>query len=323
MTAEATFLQCDEETTLVAGAIVAGGEVWQLATGEAAVRTGIASIAANGTAGFTTEGKFTMAKTATFVALAGLPAYWDHSANKVYYKKVNDRDFYIGRFVANATSAATSCIVDLNKDPAWDIDLLKGPVLSVPTGTAAAGAFGYPKMLGGAAVLELTATNEAQAIDMLSVDRFAVTSKGIAQFIIRPDVNGTTSAVDVNFGLANGTSTTDADAITEHVLFHIDGGATTINGQSKDGTTTVAAADTGAVISAGAAVANRTELWIDFRAATIVLYVNGVAATLPITCTLAAATGPMGLLAHIEKSTGTATGRFTIDAARAKLQQQA
>jgi len=211
----------------------------------------------------------------------------------------------------------------MNVDPKWDIDLLTGPVISVPTGTKAAGAFGYPKPLGGSVVLEVTATNEAQAIDMLSVDRFSPAAKGIAQFIIRPDVNGTGATVDLSLGLGNGTSTTDADAITEHVLFHVDGGSANIMGQSKDGTTTVAAADTGADITAGTAVANRTELWIDFRATPIVLYVDGVAATLPVTCTLAGATGPIGLLAHLEKTTGTETARITIDAARAKLQQQA
>ena len=53
---------------------------------------------------------------------------------------------------------------------------------------------------------------------MLSVDRRSVSSKGIAEFTVRLGANGSSNAVDINVGLANGTSTTDADAVTEHVF---------------------------------------------------------------------------------------------------------
>ncbi len=145
---------------------------------------------------------------------------------------------------ADAASADTTCYVALNVDPPYDIKMNRDAYLSVPTGTKAAGAFGYPKPLGGAQVLEITATSEAQCIDLLTVDRFSIASNPIAEFIVRFDALAT-SAVDFNIGLANGTHTTDADSITEYCFIHCDGGDTKLYAQSKDGTTTVAARKSG------------------------------------------------------------------------------
>ncbi len=324
MVAEATFLENANQQELVALAAIASGEVYQMPDGRAAVHTGLAAAATNDSAGFTTTGQHTVAKTASVAILAGLPVYWDHSANKAHYMKVNDRDFLLGVAAFDAAAADTTVVVNLNIRPTWDVDLLRDAVLSVPTGTQAVGGFGFPKVLGGAQSIELTATSEPQCIDMLSVDRFSVDSKPIAQFIFRPVTNGSGAAVDFSVGLANGTSTTDADAITEHVLFHIDGASTAINAQSKDGTTTVTATDTTKTITAGSAVANRTEVWVDARDKTSVkLYVNGVRVLSATTFVLTAAAGPLGLLFHLEKTTGTTTGQFILDAGRCHLCQQA
>lgn len=300
---------------------VAAGQMLQLWDGRAAWAPD--AIAAGVKGSVQVGGIVQVAKTATMVLLAGGRCYWDYSADKCHYMKVNDQDFYIGRVFADAASADTTAYVELNVDVRNDIDMTRDAFLSVPTGTKAAGAFGYPKTLGGANMLELTATSEAQCIDMLSVDRFAVAANAIAEFIVRVDVNGTDNTVDISLGVANGTSTTDADAITEHVLFHIDGGSTAINAQSKDGTTTVTATDTTKTFTAGTAVANRFELWIDTRVpGGVVLYVNGVRVLSGSTFDLSHATGPLGLLAHIEKTSGTATGRITVDAMRCRLMDQ-
>jgi hypothetical protein len=107
------------------------------------------------------------------------------------------------------------------------------------------------------------------------------------------------------------------------VLVHIDGGSTAINAQSKDGTTTVTATDTTKTFTAGTAVANRTEVWIDTRTSGgVAIYVNGVRVLSGSTFDLSHATGPLGLIAHMEKTTGTATGRLTLDAMRARLMDQ-
>ncbi len=329
MAAEAIFKEVGSQFSVVATGAVASGEIYQSPAGFPGVHTGLNAAATNDTAGFTITGKHTVLKTASIAILAGLPVYWDHSANKAHYMRVNDRDFYLGVCASDAAATDTTVDVYVNAQPRWDIDCLAGGgsgggVLSVPTGTQAVGAFGFPKALGGSQSIELTATNEAQCIDFLSVDKCAVGAKGIAQFIIRYAANGSTSAVDFNMGIANGTSTTDADAITEHGLFHIDGGATTILIQTKDGTTTNAAADSTKTLSAGTAVANRLEGWVDFRVTTSVkFYINGVRVLSGTTFDMSAGTGPWGLLVHVEKTSSTATaGPIHIDAARCHFSQQ-
>lgn len=300
------------------------GEVWQLADGSAAYQDELAARSSGLDTNFTTSGVVTITKSTGIVILDGGRVYWDHSANAATYKKVNDRDFYLGRAVGDAQSADSTLNVNLNVDPPYDIDLLRDGALSVPTGTQALGGFGFPKVFGGSLSLELTATNEAQCIDLFSVDRVAVAANPIAEFIIRIAANGSTSAVDLNVGLANGTSTTDADAIAESAFFHIDGGSTAINAESDDGTTEVAATDTTTTFTAGTAVANRKEFWIDARnPADLQYYVDGVNVLPSTVFVLSAATGPLGLLVHLEKTSSTATaGPVYIDAARLRIAEQ-
>jgi hypothetical protein len=297
---------------------VYGGDCHQLADGRAAYVDRL-NVAENGDPlALKTTGQVVVTKTSGVVFLDGGRVYWDHSANSATFRKVNDRDFYIGRCVGDATSTSTTCIVNLNVNPTYDIDLIDhDAALSVATGTAAAGGFGLPSRFGAAVGLSLTATSEAQCVDFLSVDRFALGANAIAEFIVRLGANGSTNAVDFNIGIANGTSTTDADAITESVFFHIDGNALDIFAESDDGTTEVNATDTTIDATAGSAVANRFEFWIDMRnPADIQLYINGVNVLPSTVFTLAAATGPLGLLAHLEKTSSTATaGPVFIDRA--------
>ena len=324
--ADATYIRTRDDVRVTAAAAIAAGECWQMKDGRAAVYTGLNAAASGDRSNFTTTGQFTFTKTASMVLLDGGRAYWDHSANAVSYKKVNDRDFYLGRVVGDAASADTTCVVNLNVDPPYDIDMLRDGALSVATGTVAAGGFDLPKLYGGSRGLSLTATSEAQCVDMLSVDRFAVGANAIAEFVVRLGANGSTSDVDITIGVANGTSTTDADAITESVFFHIDGGALDIKAESDDGTTEVAATDTTVDITAGSAVANRFEFWIDMRdPSDCKYYING-AEVLSATANLgniALATGPLGLLVHVEKTSGTATaGPLYVDACRCRYSEQ-
>jgi len=322
--AEAIYKNVSKERKLTAVAAVAAGEIWQLPDGRAAVQQCATGVSAGDPATFYTKGMWTVAKTATMVILDGMPVFWDVSASKCHYKKVNDKDFFLGTAVGDAASAATTMDVNINVQPVWDIDFNRDGLLSVPTGTQAVGAFGYPKTFGGARSLALTATNEAQCVDMLTVDRFDKGANAIARFIFRLGTNGSTSDVDINFGIANGTSTSDADAITEHVLLHIDGGTLTILAQSKDGTTTNAAATTGVSATAAAAVADRVELWIDTRnPADVGLYVNSARVISGTAFRIDGATGPFGLLAHVEKISGTATaGPIYVDAMQAHYAEQ-
>lgn len=324
--ADATYLRGRDEPRLTTAAALDPGQIIQMQDGRAGVVNTASGASVGDRVTVTTAGQFTVTKTSGVVLLDGGRAYWDHSANAVTFRKVNDRDFYLGRVVGDAASADTTCVVNLNVNPPADIDMLRDGALSVATGTAAAGGFGLPVPYGGALGLSLTATNEAQCVDLLSVDRVALSSNPIAEFIVRIAANGSTNAVDLSIGLANGTSTTDADTITESAFFHIDGGATTIFAESDDGTTEVAATDTTTTFTAGSAVANRKEFWLDARdPSNVKYYVDGVE-VLSATANLgniAVATGPLGLLVHLEKSSSTATaGPVYVDRAELRIMEQ-
>lgn len=262
-------------------------------------------------------------KTADVVLLRGMRAYVDHSAQTVTYNKVNDRDFYLGRVAADAAAGDTTVDVDVGYDPPYDIDLRQHSFDSTPVGTAAAGGFGYPKALGAARLIELTATNEAQKIDLFSTDRFSKNANPLIEYEIRVPVNGSGAAVDFNIGIANGTHATDFDSITEYVAFHVDGGSLDILAQSADGTTTVAATDTTVNLTAGSAVANRFMFTIDASdTENVLLYINGVRVISDSAFKINNATGPFGLIAHLEKTSGTTTGQFIIDRATVLYRNQ-
>lgn len=125
-----------DEQRLTAAAAVGRGEVWQI-NGEAAVYERVAGNAAETAAAsgdraqYRTRGKFTLNLTASITILAGGRVYWDHSANLAHYKKVNDRDFYVGRATQDTSSGTVE--VDLNADPPDDIDLARDAYDSVNT----------------------------------------------------------------------------------------------------------------------------------------------------------------------------------------------
>lgn len=329
MAAEAIFNHCDDTRDVVLAAAASCGEVYQMPNGRAAVCVPAGGGAIGDKTAFREEGRFWVTKTSGVTLLPGGNVYWDHSANSATYLKVNDRDFFLGSVVLDAASTDTKVLVDLNVQPVYTIDLARDAFLSVPTGTQAVGGFGFPKVLGGAQSLELTATSEAQCIDLLSVDRVATASLPIAEAVIRVPTNGTGAAVDFNIGIADGTSTTDADAITASVFVHVDGASTNLNVECDDGTTDVASVDTTLDLTEGSAVANRIEIWIDARVATAVkTYINGVRVLdgttgASTTLNIGGATGPFGLLAHLEKTTGTTTAKFIVDALRLRTMQQA
>lgn len=320
--AEALYSQDGFTLDYTSDATVYGGEVRQIPDGRAGVC--VVDQETGKVGSIQVRGVYVLAKTASVNLLAGSRVYWDHSANTATYRKVNDRDFYVGVATEDSLSAATTVKVALNVQQVVDVDVARDGFLSVPTGTQAVGGFGLPKQYGGSRSIALTATSEVQCIDMLSVDKFDKNANAIIEAIFRLGANGSDNTVDFNVGIANGTSTSDADAVTEHVYFHIDGGSLVVNAQSKDGVTTVAAATTGVSATAGSAATDRVEVWIDTRdTANVKLYVNGARVLSGTTFKIDGATGPFGLLAHLEKTTGTATaGPIYIDRLTARLMQQ-
>lgn len=321
---EARYVRSDDLSKLQAEATIDAYAVIQLPTGEAAFLDANAPVSAGAyTDQLRSAGKATVVKAAGFVALPGQDAFWDHSANAVTYKKVNDRDFRVGVFVEDATSGQISAVVDFNKPRRDLIDLVRDAFLSVPVGTQAAGGFGYPQRIGGTHKLRLSSTSEAQKVDLLSVDGFDPSARWIAEAVFRVANDGAGSAPDFNIGVANGTHATDADSITESCFVHLDGNAADILAESDDGTTEVAATDTTVNYTEGSAVANRVHVLIDGRdLADIQIYVNGSLVLGSTVFKLDAATGPLLLLAHLEKTSAADVYEVDVDTLRVWTSEQ-
>lgn len=318
MPAEATMLRGPHEVRITATAVIAAGEIQQLPDGRAGYYPGLNAAVSGQRVNFLTDGQLTLPK-ASGVLLRGGRAYWDHSANTVVYKKVNDRDFYLGRIVDDCASGDTTCVVNLNRDPPYDLDLARDPCLSVLAGTAAAGAFGYPVRLGGANIFELTATNEAQKVDALGVDGFAIAANAIVEGAFRVLSDGGAGAQDFTIGVASGTHATDFQSVAEFVALHLDGDSTNINVQSDDGTTDVAPTDSTLDYTEGSAVAQRVEFWMDLRdPSDVQVYINGALVLGATVFTLAAGSGPLFLIVHLEKTATTDTYKVAVDWLRAR-----
>ena len=321
---EARYVRSDDLFKLQAEATIDAYSVIQLPTGEAAFLDAAAPVSSGAyTDQLRTRGKATVVKATGFVALPGQDAWWDHSANNVTYKRVNDRDFRVGVFAEDAASAAISCVVDLNKARCDLIDVNRDPCLSTTAGTAAAGGFGRALRVGGSHKLLLSSTSEAQKVDLLSVDGVAPGAKWIAEAVIRVISDGAGTTPDFSIGLANGTHATDADSITESCFLHLDGNAADIFAESDDGTTEVAATDTTINYTEGSAVANRVHVLFDGRdLADIQVYVNGSLVLGSTVFKLDAATGPLFLLAHLEKTSSADVYEVDIDTLRLWTSEQ-
>lgn len=315
--AEARYSADDDKFTLLAQATIEPYQVIQLPSGQAAFLDSATAVATGAyTSNLRTRGKATIEKTTSMVLLAGQEVYWDHSANKIHYAKVNDRDFLVGTVVEDATAAELTCLVDLNKRQRFDIDVGRDATLSTIIGTQALDTMGLFRR-GGAHRFILSATNEAQKVDILSVDGFDKAANTIVEQIWRVPSDGAGTVVDVSLGVANGTHATDASSITERLFVHLDANSTNINLESSDGTTTVAITDTTLDYTEGSAVANRVHVLMDLRDLTdIQVYVNGALALGSTVFKLNAATGPLFLLAHIEKTASTDTYEFALESLR-------
>lgn len=311
---EAVFYQNGAAIDYTPDAAITGGEVIQLGNGRAAVMPVDLASGRKGAAQIT--GVYKVAKTTSMVFLDGQELYWDHSANKAHFKTVNDRDFFLGTCVGDAASADTTCYVNLNNHSEFLIDVMKSPVDSVLVLTAGTP---YLRQQGGTQALVFSATAEAQKIDVLSKAGFAVGSNWIVEGIIEVVDNGDAAAPDFNIGVANASHASDADAITESCFIHIDGNALDILAESDDGTTEVTATDTTVNYAEG----TQFHFMMDGRnPADVQIYIDGVLVLGATVFDISAATGPLKLLAHLEKSSDDTPGEFHIDQLRVRIAQK-
>jgi predicted RecA/RadA family phage recombinase len=316
---ESTYVNQSSTSSRIAVAALAAGQVIQDYDGKAGVVAGLNAVAVGDVYTIQKTGKIEIAKTATMVILKGGKVFWDHSANKAHYKAVNDRDFYVGVADDDAASAATTVVVDLNVEPAYLLDVARDPVRSVLVGTQALGGFGLLRR-GGAHNAIISATNEAQKIDIITTDGFANGANAIVEAAFTVPSDGAGTVVDVSIGIANATHATDADSITESVFVHLDANNTNINLESDDGTTEVAATDSTLDYTEGSTNAERVEVWFDMRdPADVQIYVNGVLALAASVFNVNVAAGPWKLLLHIEKTATTDTYELDLHWLRARI----
>jgi len=304
--AEAVYLNPGVSIDYTPTNAVTAGEVRQLPDGRAGFAPTAIAAAAKGAV--TVSGIVEVAKTATMVMLKGSRVFWDASANKAHLLHVTDTtDFYFGLVQETAASADTTVKVAINADPKYTIDLGDG-FWSVPVSTAGNNTQVIGHKEGVTFIID--ATSEVQKHDALSTLGIPVLTPCLLESEICVNLALSTSDVDLNVGLANETHASSADTIGESLFIHIDGGDLNINAESDDaGSIEVTAADTTKDHIVGTPFLAQWDLsdWEDIQ-----LYINGVNVLPASVFNIAAVTGPLKLLAHIEKSTGTAVGNVTI-----------
>lgn len=297
MTAEATYFSDSDviqETTPSAG--YASGEVIQLADGRAGYVAAARALVSGDPAGLQTKGIVTLAKTASVVCVKGCPAYWDRSANTCTpLRALTGGDFLIGTFADDAASTDTTCLVNLNDVPRYDIDIFADPCTTVVVGSGPPTLTYQPSQ----ANLLFTSTSEAQKLDILSNRSWPATIPFVIEGRIKVVDNGNSGAGDFNIGCADDTHASDADSIVNSLFMHIDSNALHILAESDNVTAEVAATDTTVDYAEGTPF----DFVMDARnLADIQIYINGVLVLSGSTFSLSGAAGPLKLLVHQEKS---------------------
>lgn len=315
---EATFVREWNKTRLTSAASISAGELRQVAGGKAAFFDNDNAASTGDRVIFTTSEVVTLPKATGIKLLDGGRAFWDHSANNITFKPANDRDFYAGLIVGDSESGDSSCQVNLNAQQANILDLARDTFDTVFVGTRALGTMDLQRR-GGSHKINLSATNEAQKIDMLSQMGFDQAANAIVELIFNVISDGAGTVVDASLGLANATHATDADSITESLFVHLNANDVNIYLESDDGTTEVVATDTTIDYTEGTPV----EVWLDLRdPEDIQCYINGVLVLGGSVFKLNAAAGPLKLLVHVEKSAATDTYEIDVNRLVARIAEQ-
>lgn len=310
--AAATFVRERRDIRKTAAAAIIANEIHQLPSGLAGYKKGLAAASTGDATAWETEGQVIIPKTVNVVFVDGQRVYWDRSAGSATYWPGSDRDFFIGHCVGDPAAADANMTVNLNEKPAYQIELQKGgwqtTVVKTVVGSTTVEVPDL-KMRGGSAYLLFGTTAEAQKVDLLSMLGFAVDSNWTVEGFFDVADDGDAAAIDFNIGVANGTHPSDADAITESCFLHLDGNDLNLFAESDDGTTEVAATDTTVNIVLGTGV----HFVIDGRnPADIQIIVNGALVLGATVFKLDAATGPLKLLAHLEKSADDTAGDYRV-----------
>ena len=288
------------------------GEVVQLPDGRAGVITGLEAIASGDEVAAKVSGIVTVTKTASICFLAGGRVFWDRSADAAHFRPLSG-DFYLGTVAKDAASAATTMTVDLNAKQVNLIDFDGSPGETLWTHSAALGQGVTAATPAARCKLAFDAVAEVARAALYPTEtakHVPIGDSPILEMKIACYNVGDDAALDVNFGLANGSHDTDFDSVTEFVGFHVDGAALDLKAESDDGTTEVAATDT----TVNLADDTYVEVWIDCRDLDdIQLYVDGVNVLPDSVFKLDAATGPMFPIVHLEKTSNDTVADYRVE----------
>lgn len=310
---EAIYRQEGDTLDYTPAAAQTAGMVVQLPSGLAGVVQRDISASAKGAV--RVRGVVELALTDNIAILAGGEVYWDHSANKAHFKPVNDRDFYVGYALKDQAGGTSKTVyVVLNERPEHHVVLGKGSWTEQETD-----GLGTTHMLGGDTYrLEFDAVAEAATASLLSDKSWALAANAIFKARLTVQDNGDHAALDIVIGVANDDHASDADSITEAVLFSINGNDLAINAESDDGTTEVAATDTTKEYVVGA----EFEVWIDTRnPADCQLYVDGVNVLPATSFDISAATGPLKAIVMMEKTSNDTVGKLDVHEMTVRLME--
>lgn len=288
-------------------AAVSAGEVIRLPDGRAGYAP--TEIAAGVQGAVQVCGIAVVAKTASMVMLKGSKVYWDHSASTCSLLfGANTADIFLGTVLETAASAATTVKVLLNREPKYTLALEDG-FSSIPIVSITANPQGHMFSVGNGVNAVFDTAAEAQKWDALSTRGVAVGTKGILQALVCINTNGDDAAFDLNVGMASGTHATDAGAIAESVFVHVNGNDANIYLESDDGTTEVAETDSTVDFTAGTPFLVQWDLTDNTD---IQVYINGVNVLPSSVFNIAAATGPLKLLFHMEKTANDSPANVTV-----------
>lgn len=171
----------------------------------------------------------------------------------------------------------------------------------------------------GVAKFSFDAVAEAATADLymaslpFDVDQNPIFEARVAIYDIGDD-----AALDINIGLASGTHATDFDSVAQYAAFHLNGADLSVNCRSKDGTTTVADTDTTVDL------VDDTFALLKIDAtdkSDVKFFINGTRVLESTTFTLAAYSGALTPIVHVEKTSDNTTADVRVDWIRVRAER--
>jgi predicted RecA/RadA family phage recombinase len=322
--ADAAFLRAQSPALITMQAAANPGELRQGPDGRAyylkAGATPSVGASVGDRARYVDADQVTVTKTTGIQILDGGRVYWDRTNRKAHYKQINGQDFYAGVAVGDAASGDTSMVVKLNVQQSRRYLMERDPFTPVPIGTPAESVL--LRSRGGAWLMTLDATNEAQKIDALAVtsENVSTAANAIfeAAFNVLADDSGT--AATYSLGFASATHATAFTSIANYLGIQVKAHDGKIYAASKaTGGVTVAVTDTTKTYSVG----TRVEVWIDMRnPAACGIYINGVQVLTATVFDVSFSSTAWLALVHLVKTASTDTMQVQTDWAWIRTAEQ-